>query len=170
MANKLYLRRGSGAVPVLNPGEPAFALDTGVLYVGQVSGVNAPINSSSAPPPLKTALFGYAEAWATATPLFDFDVPALFNGMKLTGVIISCSTPSSSGLPGVSLSNLTTTQAITTTDFTIDEADYDSRGATTPGVINPSTNTVATGDRIGVYITGVGTGTTGGWITFVFTP
>lgn len=92
-------------------------------------------------------------------------VPAAWNGLTITSVVINITTVSSSGLVTVNLYNVTDSVDVLSTPVTIDVGEYTSTTATTPAVI--SNGVLATDDRLRVDIDVAGTGAKGLTVTIV---
>jgi hypothetical protein len=105
---------------------------------------------------------GNGKAWWT--------VPAELSGYKITDVDASNTTPSTSGLPTIQLTNNTTTNAVLSTPVTIDVNEATSYTAAAPAVINAANSTVATGHQLRVDVTVAGTGTKGLSVLFTLSP
>jgi hypothetical protein len=90
------------------------------------------------------------------------------NGMNLIEAAAFVSTVSSSGSPSVAIYNLTQTADMLTTNITIDANEYTSYTATTPPVIDPNNDDVATGDILRIDVDAAGTGTKGLGVLLTF--
>lgn len=90
-----------------------------------------------------------------------FTIPLELNGMDLVSVGAHVYTVSSSGLPTFQIYNLTDSVDMLSTAITIDVSEKDSKDASTPAVINTSTDDVSTGDEIRFDCDTSGTGTKG---------
>ena len=98
-----------------------------------------------------------------------FTIPAELDGFKLSRAEMAVKTASSSGLISAMIRNVTLAYDMLSTAITIDETELNSYSAATPSVVNPSYNTVSTGDTISIDIDSAGTGTKGGDIILTFT-
>jgi hypothetical protein len=70
----------------------------------------------------------------------------------------------------VQLTNATTSNVILSTAATIDINETTSYTAATPPVVNPATNTLATGQQLRVDVTAAGTGTRGLAVLLTVSP
>lgn len=97
-----------------------------------------------------------------------FRVPSVMNGWNLTGVAMSLTTASSSGIPTVQIRNATQTADMLTTKLTIDANETDTSTAATAAVIDTGNDDVATGDKVHVDIDVAGTGAKGLYVELTF--
>lgn len=107
-------------------------------------------------------------ALATGDGKLIFMIPAILNGLNLTGVTIFVTTVSSSGAPSVQIRNVTDGVDMLSTNATIDASEFSSLTAATPPVINTSNDDVATGDLIAIDVDGAGTGAKGLGVILTF--
>lgn len=121
-------------------------------------------------------VFAAATVWTTGDGKRYFRIPPSLNGMNLVGVGVGANVTSSSGIPTLQIARGRQSSATSahsyvdmlSTLLTIDVADYDSKDAGTPAVINASNDDVATGDLIRVDCDVAGTSTAGGHLTLLF--
>lgn len=121
-------------------------------------------------------VFAAGTAWTTGDGKRYFRIPPSLNGMNLVGVGVGANVTSSSGTPTLQIARGRQSSATSahsyvdmlSTLLTIDVADYDSKDAGTPAVINASNDDVATGDLIRVDCDVAGTSTAGGHLTLLF--
>jgi hypothetical protein len=97
-------------------------------------------------------------------------VPLEMDGYKVSSVQTSVTTPSTSGLPAVQITNVTTASEILSTQSTIDADQTTSYTASTPSVVDPTSNTLATGDQLRVDVTDAGTGAKGLFALLTVSP
>lgn len=90
-----------------------------------------------------------------------FYVTEDLNGYDLVLAEAAVYTASSSGQVAVRIWNDTDGVNMLSTLITIDQNETTSYSAATPGVINTSTDDIATGDRIRIDVTQIGTGSQG---------
>jgi hypothetical protein len=161
---------------------------TGVVELATLAEVNTGSDTTRVitPDTARTSYLGlrslsiYAIEVTTLLTVSDgkayFRVPPALNGMDFVGAAIAVAVPSSSGLPTVQISRgrqstPTTAHAyvsVYSTPLTIDATEYDSKDATTPGVINTANDDVLTGDLLRIDVTVAGTGTKGLNVTLSF--
>jgi len=113
-------------------------------------------------------VFDDATAVTTGDGKVIWSVPPELNGMNLVSVFASVSTVSSSGLPTVSIENLTDTAVMLSTLLTIDATEYDSSSAAAAAVIDTAEDDVVTGDRLEINVDTAGTGTKGLFVVLGF--
>jgi hypothetical protein len=90
-----------------------------------------------------------------------FCIPSCLNGFNLVAAHAFVTTVSSSGLPTVSLLNVTDSVDMLSTNITIDANEYTSYTAATSPVIDTAHDDVATGDLIEINVDVAGTGAKG---------
>lgn len=100
-------------------------------------------------------------ALATGDGKAIITIPSELTGMNLVDADAAVYTVSSSGLPNITIYNLTDSQDMLSTAITIDATEYTSYTAVTAPIVNTSYDDVVTGDRIEVNVDGAGTGTAG---------
>jgi hypothetical protein len=105
---------------------------------------------------------------AAITDSLIFCIPFRLNGYNLIDADAFVTTVSSSGTPTFTITNVTDSQSMLSTNITIDATEFTSYTAATAPVINTSYDDVATGDRIKIKCTVTGTGTKGSGVILVF--
>lgn len=104
-----------------------------------------------------------------STAIKRFTVPITLNGALLTDADAAVITTSSSGAVTIRVYNLTTAHDMLSTNITIDQSEFTSYTAAVPPVINTAYDDVATGDKLGIFVAGSGTGTRGLEVILTFT-
>lgn len=90
-----------------------------------------------------------------------FAIPVELNGMNLVSVGAHVFTAGSGSNPTIQVYNFTDSVDMLSTAITIDAGEKDSKDATTPPVINTSTDDVATGDELQIDVDVAGTSVSG---------
>lgn len=152
---------GSLARQTLEYIEPTFSPQTVTQELEKVSGKLPYAQWAKVGRTITIKITDDTTAITTGDGKFIFEVPQELNGTRVVKVRAFISTVSSSGAPNITLYNLTNSQEILSTALTIDESEYSSDTATTPAVINQSTNLFLNRDRVEVNIDGAGTGAKG---------
>ncbi len=116
---------------------------------------------------MEIKLIGDATATA-ATDSLIIVIPSQLNGYNLVDADAYVTTVSSSGTPTFTLTNVTDTQNMLSTNITIDANEFTSFTADAQPAINASYDDVATGDRIKIKCTVTGTGAKGSGVILVF--
>jgi len=104
----------------------------------------------------------------TGAGIYYFTIPEEFNELKLLKAEAFNNTESSSGNVSLMIRNTTIGADMLTTGITIEQSEYSSYTATVPSVVDPTNNTVSTGDRLAVDCYANGTGTKGVGIILTF--
>jgi hypothetical protein len=97
-----------------------------------------------------------------------FPIPLELNGMKLVKAEAAITTVSSSGITTIAVYNYTDSVDMLSTLITIDVGEFTSYTALVPPVIDPTHDTVATGDILGIDVDISGTGVKGLTIILTF--
>jgi hypothetical protein len=90
-----------------------------------------------------------------------FCIPSCLNGFNLVAAQAFVSTVSSSGLPSISIMNVTDSVDMLSTSITIDASEFTSYTAAAVPVIDAAHDDVVTGDLISVNVDAAGTGAKG---------
>jgi hypothetical protein len=117
---------------------------------------------------IKVKVTDDATALTTGDGKATIRIPSPLNGMNLVGVETHVFTASSSGLPTVTIYNLTDSVEMMTVGTTIDVSEYDSSTAATGPTIDTAHDDVATGDVLEVNVDVAGTGTKGLEVDLIF--
>lgn len=95
------------------------------------------------------------------TAIKTFTIPSQLNGAKLTDADAAVYTAGTAGTVSVRVYNVTDSQNMLTTNITIDANELTSYSAAAAPAINTTYDTVATGERIAIFVVSAGSGTKG---------
>jgi hypothetical protein len=153
---------GGGTVPY------ATITTAGIVTLAVAAEVTAGIDNTKVVTPrtMSQSDYGkkvYLATFPTSALITNFKcrirIPSICNGYNLVGIAAMCATPSSSGTPTFTVTNITKGHSMLSTNLTIDVGEYDSLAAAVPPVIDTSWDDVATADQIELACTVAGTGT-----------